>query len=136
MIRSAYHKVGGSTAHQPWQCQPFALVMYGNGKTAISPKPSPAERKLVDAGRVRLAPDDTTPIPRPSRYNGRRQDVVTRDRAQGKMTAGSPAFSRPSPDLFPAQIDNNVLTIAEPKRIRDKGSSFKSAGYFGFDHTL
>ena len=28
-------------------------------------------------------PDDTTPIPRPSRYYGRRQDLVTRERARG-----------------------------------------------------
>ena len=27
----------------------------------------------------------------------------------------------PSPDLFPGQIDKSVLTIAEPKRLRDKG---------------
>src|ERR1035437_3071562 len=26
----------------------------------------------------------------------------------------------PSPDLFPGQIDKSVLTIAEPKRLRDK----------------
>ena len=70
-------------------------------------------------------PDDTTPIPRPSRYYGRRQDLVTRDRAQGRRnlevqpsadTSTVPA----SPGLFPAQIDKSVLAIAEPKRLRDK----------------
>ena len=31
-----------------------------------------------------------------------------------------PLLSRPPPDLFPARIDKSVLTIAEPKRHRDK----------------
>ena len=73
-----------------------------------------------------LPPDDTTPIPRPSRYYGRRQDVVTRDRAQGRRDLQV----RPSPDtsivppattgLLPGPIDKSVLAIAEPRRVRDK----------------
>ena len=63
--------------------KPFGLALYRNAKTAFSPKPSAAAPKQIDAGhRVNLPPDDTTPIPRPSRYYGRRQDLVTRDRAQ------------------------------------------------------
>jgi hypothetical protein len=105
--------------------KPFGLALYGNGKTAFSPKPSASEPKSVDAGhRVSLAPDDTTPIPRPSRYYGRRQDCVTRDRANlrklGVQASADASIVPSAPDLFPARIDKSVLTIAEPKRIRDK----------------
>ena len=78
----------------------------------------------ADLGQeVRFARDHTTPIPRPSRYYGRRQDLVTRDRAQGKQLRIQPSEASivpPSSDLFPAQIDKSVLAIAEPKRIWDK----------------
>lgn len=72
-----------------------------------------------------LALDDTTPIPRPSRYYGRRQDIVTRERADGRRQVGvlppsEASIIPPSPELFPARIDKSVLTVAEPKRIRNK----------------
>jgi hypothetical protein len=75
--------------------------------------------------RLGFHPNDTTPIPRPSRFYGRRQDLVTRDRAQGRReldvrpSAGT-SIVPASPGLVPAQIDKRLLTIAEPKRIRDK----------------
>ena len=85
-------------------------------------------------------PDDTTPIPRPSRFYGRRQDLVTRDRAQPrrglevKPSVGSsvvpvsPGLLPNAPGLVPAspptdsptKIDKSSLTLAEPKRLRDK----------------
>ena len=77
-------------------------------------------------GRRGLHPDDTTPIPRPSRYYGRRQDLVTRDRAQSRRelearpSGGSSTIVPASPSLVPGQIDKSVLAIAEPKRLRDK----------------
>jgi DNA recombination protein Rad52 len=107
--------------------KPFGLALYGSGKTASSPKTSAPEPKPADLGQdVRFARDDTTPIPRPSRYYGRRQDLVTRDRAQGLPKLGVPpstdtSIVPASPDLLPAQIDKSVLAIAEPKRLRDKG---------------
>jgi hypothetical protein len=87
-------------------------------------------------------PDDTTPIPRPSRFYGRRQDMVTRDRAQGRRplpsgpssivelsmadASGKPLLPH-APGLVPesttdspAKIDKSMLTLAEPKRLRDK----------------
>src|SRR3974390_1655163 len=78
---------------------------------------------------VGFQPDDTTPIPRPSRFYGRRQDLVTRERAQGRRSLN--AESRPSvedsiilplssPTLVPAPIDKSLLALAEPKRLRDK----------------
>ncbi len=84
--------------------KPFGLALYGSGKTVPSPRISPPEPEAVDQSRqsVRLPPDDTTPIPRPSTYYGRRQDLVTRERAQGDVNCKSsrqprPRLSRPHP---------------------------------------
>jgi hypothetical protein len=75
--------------------------------------------------RVGFHPDDTTPIPRPSRYYGRRQDLVTRDRAQGRSNvevrpSAETSIVAASPSLVPTKIDKSLLAIAEPKRLRDK----------------
>ena len=112
--------------------KPFGLELYRGGRTASSQKPyshdcypEPAVPVPADA-RLGFHPDDTTPIPRPSRYYGRRQDLVTRDRAQGRRelevrpSAGTSIIVPASPGLVPAQIDKSLLTIAEPKRLRDK----------------
>jgi hypothetical protein len=86
----------------------------------------PATPMPADARLGGLHPDDTTPIPRPSRYYGRRQDMVTRDRAQGRRdrevrpSAGSSVIVPVSPSLVPGPIDKSLLTIAEPKRLCDK----------------
>ena len=104
--------------------KPFGLALYGNGRHVPSPKTSALQPKPAGLGQeVGFARDDTTPIPWPSRYYGRRQDLVIRDRAQEKQlrvqsseTSAIPASSDP----IPGQIDKSVLAIAEPKRIRDK----------------
>ncbi|MGC2825667.1 MAG: Rad52/Rad22 family DNA repair protein, partial [Pseudolabrys sp.] len=104
--------------------KPFGLALYGNGKNVPSLKTLAPGPKPADLGQeVRFARDDTTPIPRPSRYYGRRQDLVTRDRAQGKQLRVQPSVAPivpPTSDPFLAQIDKSVLTIGEPKRIRNK----------------
>ena len=38
----------------------------------------------------------------------------------GQQPTVGPSIVPPSPDLFPGRIDKSALTIAEPKRIRDK----------------
>src|SRR5665811_82693 len=49
--------------------KPFGLALYANGKIAPSPKASASQPKPADLGQDgRFARDDTTPIPRPSRY--------------------------------------------------------------------
>ena len=113
--------------------KPFGLELYRGGRAVASQKPLPSQTTITapavpvpaDA-RLGFHPDDTTPIPRPSRYYGRRQDLVTRDRAQarreleGRPSAGASIIVPASPGLVPGQIDKSVLTIAEPKRLRDK----------------
>jgi hypothetical protein len=107
--------------------KPFGLELYRGGRTASSQKPPPSPPSVPVATDARLGfhPDDTTPIPWPSRYYGRRQDVVTKDRAQGRrelerQQSTSSSIVPVSPGLVPAQIDKSVLAIAEPKRLRDK----------------
>jgi Rad52/22 family double-strand break repair protein len=123
--------------------KPFGLELYRGGRAASSQKPLPSQTAVASPAvtvpavripavpvpadvRLGFHPDDTTPIPRPSRYYGRRQDLVTRDRAPGRRelevrpSAGSSIIIPASPDLVPAQIDKSLLTIAEPKRLRDK----------------
>ena len=115
--------------------KPFGLELYRGGRTASSSqKPLPSQTAVTgpavpvpaDARLGDFHPDDTTPIPRPSRYYGRRQDLVTRDRAQGRRelegrpSAGTSIIVPASPGLVPGQIDKSLLTIAEPKRLRDK----------------
>jgi hypothetical protein len=105
--------------------KPFGLELYRGGRTASQkPLPSPPVPVPADA-RLGFHPDDTTPIPRLSRYYGRRQDLVTRDRLQGRhslevQSSTDISIVPTSPGLVPTQIDKSVLTIAEPKRLRDK----------------
>jgi len=113
--------------------KPFGLELYRGGRTAASQKALPSQTTVTGPAvllpadaRVGFHPDDTTPIPRPSRYYGRRQDMVTRERAQGRRelevrpSLGTSIIVPVSPGLVPGQIDKSVLAIAEPKRLRDK----------------
>jgi hypothetical protein len=112
--------------------KPFGLALYGTGKLAPVPKAPALEPKSIEIGEQHsFARDDTTSIPRPSRYYGRRHDSVSRDLTSRQRIQGSQrdiglqestdtSIIAPSPDLFPGQPDKSVLTIAEPKRLRDK----------------
>ena len=92
-----------------------ALELYRNGKTA-----SPATLVPPKGSESRFHPDDTTPIPRPSRYYGRRQDPVARDLAARTPVHSDPSIVPAPPDATPGRIDKSVLAIPEPKRLRDK----------------
>jgi len=112
--------------------KPFGLALYGNKRPASSPEAPAPEPKPFEPGQQHsFARDDTTPIPRPSRYYGRRQDPVSRDLSRrawahttqpnsGQQPSAGPSIVPSSPDLLPGRIDKSVLTIAEPKRLRDK----------------
>src|SRR6185437_5573586 len=112
--------------------KPFGLALYAKGKTPSATKaPTPEAQPVDPNGHNRFARDDTTPIPRPSRYYGRRQDLDSRDLASrtrvlddqhnaASQASADTSIVPPLPDLVPGQIDKSVLTIAEPKRLRDK----------------
>src|SRR5690242_8295080 len=101
--------------------RPFGLELYRKDKNAVLAS-SPIVRSIpVESPptqpRVGLHPDDTTPIPRPSHYYGRRHQGSMSDLLrQDQVTAKRPDAVEPPP----ARIDKSQLTIAEPKRLRNK----------------
>jgi Rad52/22 family double-strand break repair protein len=105
--------------------KPFGLELYRGGKAAApqKPLPSPPVPGAADA-RVGFHPDDTTPIPRPSRYYNRRQNNLTehflKEQRSGVDLAAAPPLSPITADQPSGKIDKSVLTISEPKRLRDK----------------
>jgi DNA recombination protein Rad52 len=109
--------------------KPFGLELYRKDKKGIlghSPPLQPATASSAPQPRVGLHPDDTTPIPRPSHYYGRRHEgsmteLLRRDQAKaGEHNESAPPLTPAAPALRPAKIDKSQLAIAEPKRLRDK----------------
>jgi hypothetical protein len=134
--------------------RPFGLELYRGGKATLQPAqrqqqvghgpeplPAPPLVPVPVDGRVGFHPDDTTPIPRPSHYYGRRHQNpiaqhVRNERRQAERALGMlpahplmPASAPPSApplapdsqaDPLPGRIDKSLLAIAEPKRLRDK----------------
>ena len=107
--------------------KPFGLELYRGGKATAPQKPLPSPAIPVPAdARLGFHPDDTTPIPRPSRYYGRRQNLSRAEhfRATAATSSstqrGAPPLAPAAPISFPARIDKSLLAIAEPKRLRDK----------------
>jgi hypothetical protein len=107
--------------------KPFGLELYRNDKTALSrnqPAPPPAPSDSDRQPRLGIHPDNTTPIPRPSRYYGRRQHVPVGEEIGTSRGKAEPK-SLAAPPLAPAEtlagsIDTSELTFGEPKRLRDK----------------
>src|SRR5262245_19113949 len=102
------------------------LALYGVGKsppirqgTAIPPIQAEPVQHLG------FHPDDTTPIPRPSRYYGRRQyaplmDQLRKISADRKQASLAPLLLPDELDSIPDRIDKSQLPIAESKPLRDK----------------
>jgi len=105
--------------------KPFGLELYRKDKrNTFEHSPTLQPTNTGAQPRVGLHPDDTTPIPRPSHYYGRRhQGSMTEFLGQGAATKDNPAappLSSAPPVLSDAKIDKSQLALAEPKRIRDK----------------
>ena len=104
--------------------KPFGLALYRKEKKPTLQSPTalqPASASPPIQPRLGSHPDDTTPIPRPSHYYGRRHqnsmsELIQRDQARAKeeniaTTCASPALTK---------IDKSQLAIPEPKRLRDR----------------
>ena len=108
--------------------RPFGLELYRKDKDLLS-QPSAAALPVVATGspaqsRLGFHPDDTTPIPRPSHYYGRRHQnsmaaLLRQDLTQSTETA--PPLAPAAPEPSSSKIDKSKLAISEPKRLRDKG---------------
>ena len=108
--------------------KPFGLELYRKDvvgrpdMTSASPPLAPSGREQ----RFGLHPDDTTPIPRPSHYYGRRHHSATKDfipstKPETTNSAAAPPIAPgQSEDREQNRIDKSQLAIAEPKRLRDK----------------
>ena len=103
--------------------RPFGLELYRKEKTSLqSPRTVlPSDETPPTQPRVGPHPDDTTPIPRPSHYYGRRHhgsmsELLRQDQVQRKnQPARSNTVTVPA-----SKIDKSELAIPEPKRLRDK----------------
>jgi DNA recombination protein Rad52 len=107
--------------------KPFGLALYGTGKSASrQPADAHSPNAVEPVQRFGFHPDDTTPIPRPSRYYGRRHYAPLIEQLRKSQTDQQPDGPL-APPLVPANsnltrqpIDKSQLMIAEPKRLRDK----------------
>src|SRR5262249_52147926 len=98
--------------------KPFGLALYRASSLAsaaqvTTPPVEPGER-------FGFHPDDTTPIPRPSRYYGRRQYPPLTEQLRRQTAPLAPPLVPSGPSLDSGSIDKSQLAIAEPKRLRDK----------------
>jgi Rad52/22 family double-strand break repair protein len=100
--------------------RPFGLELYRKDKNAVSASSPTVRSTTVESPptqpRFGAHPDDTTPIPRPSHYYGRRHTSSMTDLLRQDQASLGPAAS----GLPQAKIDKSQLTIAEPKRLRNK----------------
>ena len=104
--------------------KPFGLELYRGGKAPQKPLPAlPAIPVPADA-RLGFHPDDTTPIPRPSTYYGRRHGPSAAEQLRGELrkVVQKPTAAPPLAPASPSQdrIDKSQLALPEPKRLRDK----------------
>lgn len=93
--------------------RPFGLELYRKERIPSLQATSPPTQP-----RLGSHPDDTTPIPRPSHYYGRRHqssmtELLRKDQSKLENSASSTV-------KIPTKIDKSELTISEPKRLRDK----------------
>src|SRR5262245_34941993 len=96
----------------------FGLALYRSSK-ARSAEPNRMVHTLATGPeRLGFHPDDTTPIPRPSRYYGRRQHPSLTEQLRKESAAFAPPLVPQQASPTPVHIDQ--LAIAQPKRLRDK----------------
>lgn len=99
--------------------KPFGLELYRQRRTAA--QEMNLKSPINPPTRLGFHPDDTTPIPRPSRYHGWREDPKIET---GRPTPAQPAEGAPplAPEFLPEgrKVDKSALALPEPKRRRDK----------------
>jgi len=95
--------------------KPFGLELYRKERSHSLQTSSPPIQP-----RLGSHPDNTTPIPRPSHYYGRRHHgSMTELLRQDQSNPKNSAVAQP-PTPTPVKIDKSALTISEPKRLRNK----------------
>ena len=108
--------------------RPFGLELYRKEKNSSMQRPTilqPAAASPPTQPRLGFHPDDTTPIPRPSYYYGRRHqssmtELLRHDQAEPQENTAAAPFLAPVVSVSTSNIDKSQLVIGEPKRLRDK----------------
>ncbi|MGA8422871.1 MAG: Rad52/Rad22 family DNA repair protein, partial [Pseudolabrys sp.] len=101
--------------------KPFGLALYRSGSPTSATQVTTIETGIVGAEhRVGFHPDDTTPIPRPSRYYGRRQHAPVTEQLRRQSAPLAPPLVPGGSSSEGGRVDKSQLVIAEPKRLRDK----------------
>jgi hypothetical protein len=112
--------------------KPFGLELYRNDRglpqasaPSVGALPAVAspdlQNPVIPPTRSGFHPDDTTPIPRPSRYFGQRQTTSDPENSPPRATSqAAPPLAPRTTDLAPGKIDKSQLAFGEPKRLRDK----------------
>jgi len=104
----------------------FGLELYRQSRATRALPISQPTSGAIAPTRFGFQPDDSTPIPRPSRYYGRRQSPPISEyfkeagRRANVASPAAPPLAPAIPEPSSAKIDKSVLTLAEPKRRRDK----------------
>ena len=99
--------------------KPFGLALYRSGNAIAAPAMPKVQSPAVTLEqRFGFHPDDTTPIPRPSRFYGRRQHPPITQQLHQQSAPPIVPGEASSPNS--GRIDKSQLLIAEPKRLRDK----------------
>jgi hypothetical protein len=96
--------------------RPFGLELYRQNRTA--PQEADLKSPIIPPTRLGFHPDDTTPVPRPSRYHGWREDLKIETGRPAQTTTSAPPLAPVIPEQ--TRIDKSALALPEPKRRRDK----------------
>jgi recombination DNA repair RAD52 pathway protein len=98
--------------------KPFGLALYGGGKKASSQKAAAQERAPANPIRESaLNPSNTNTTTRPQEPTAKEQALDS----QQTFVQPAPEMSVvPTREPVRTKIDKSVLTISEPKRLRDK----------------
>ena len=93
---SRQQKLTRPNAHLPPLAKPSDLSFIGETKCREAKQPQPAERALA-ATRFGSHPDNTTPIPRPSNYYGRRQNPPLKQFELAQSLSPAPPLAPSAP---------------------------------------
>jgi hypothetical protein len=105
--------------------KPFGLELYRQSRVPSDLSLAKPASPPLQPTRLGFHPDDTTPIPRPSHYYGRRGTSLKEQFSEigsdiKEPTPPAPSLAPEIPETPGVKIDKSVLALPEPKRRRDK----------------
>jgi hypothetical protein len=98
--------------------KPFGLGLYRQSRSPVTLSQPKSAIDSAPAAGLSFHPDDPTPIPRPSHYDGQRQTIPTIKQLSADSASTAPPLAPTTPAT--SKIDKSVLALPEAKRRRDK----------------